>query len=961
MRKEALGSLLQRTLPALLLAGILATGAVVPAPAGMAPAGAAAASTAAAGAPAGAQEEPLSWLLKWREPAQAHELRGTRVIRRQSSEAAEVWLVQPADSGADAAAWAARLHSEPGVEYVHPNEQVHILASASADSYAADDPELAKQSYLKQIGALEAWKTVRKQTDLTIAIVDTGVDLDHPDLKRNLVPGTNLVQPNKPPDDDNGHGTSVAGVIAAAGNNGIGVSGILWEAKLMPIKALDSQGDGTERDLGEAILYAVRNGARIVVLSVGLNRYSPYMLDIVNYAESKGVLLIAAAGNDGLMQGNKAAVKYPAAYPTVLGVGGAKTDNTPDSRSNPGPEVDLAASWHVYTTAMGGRYKQEEGTSMAAPQVAAAAALVWARYPALKPYQVRELLRQTAKDIGPAGFDNKSGYGLLQVNKAVTMTAKSDRFEPNGNRASARPLPAGKQVTAMLSGGGDLDWYTIDAPYDGTVTLNFEEWIAEGSTTQPVRLSHYSGDKLQAATESKLGSRTVEFKVKKGKQAFLIQYMNAENDLKLPYLLTASFAMAPDSYEQNDKTYEAYTLQPRSQSITGSFHQLADRDWYAVTFTQGGTLSLRVTTDTVRIDPELAVQQAGQALMSYDEEREGASEQSPVLTVSPGKYYIRIHNAISSEASPTLGTYTLKMDYVPKYVDPNEPNDKYYEALMTTSGTEYVGVIGSASDADWFQLRLSQASVVDMNLFNVPSGKMMKLEAYDKKQKLVFTQMTGRSGALQAVNKVLQPGVYYIKLTANGAFDKQYYRFKVKSDPLVAGFRDIGSHWSRDAVAEMSKLGIVSGTGPYTFEPNRPITRAEAVAMTIKAYKPIIAGMPREVRFKDLDDDHWAYGAIAKAVQKGWIKGFPDGTFRPEQPVTRAEMALIIGYADQVLPVPPAGNPFKDVGRAHWAAPMLNVLKLKGVISGTGDDRFEPGKKASRAEFTTILYRVYRH
>lgn len=958
MRKDALGSLLKRTLPALLLAGILAAGAVAPAPASLAPAEAAAARIAAAGAPAGANEEPQSWLLKWREPAQAHALRGTRVLRRQSSEAAEVWLVQPADRGADVAAWAARLQSEPGVEYVHPNERVHILASA--EPAAADDPERAKQSYLKQIGAPEAWKTVRKQTDLTIAIVDTGVDLDHPDLKRNLVPGTNLVQPNKPPDDDNGHGTSVAGVIAAAGNNGIGVSGILWEAKLMPIKALDYQGDGTERDLGEAILYAVRNGARIVVLSVGLNRYSPYMLDIVNYAESKGVLLIAAAGNDGLTQGNKAAVKYPAAYPTVLGVGGVKSDNSPDPRSNPGPEVDLSASWHVYTTAMGGRYKREEGTSMAAPQVAAAAALVWARYPALKTYQVRELLRQTAKDVGTPGFDAKSGYGLLQVNKAVTMAAKSDRFEPNGSRSSAKPLPAGKQITALLSGGSDLDWYTFDAPYDGTITLDFEELNEEGSTTHPVRLSHYAGDKLQAAAESKLGSRTVEFKVKKGKQAFLIQYMNAEISLKLPYLLTASFRMAPDSYEQNDKSYEAFTLQPRSQSITGSFHQLADRDWYAVTFTQGGTLRLRVTTNTVRIDPELAIQRAGQALMSYDEEREGAAEQSPVLTVSPGKYYIRIHNAISSEASPTVGTYALKMEYVPKYADPNEPNDKYYEALMTTSGTEYVGVIGSPGDADWFQIRLSRPGVVDMNLFNVPSGKMMKLEAYDKKQKLLFTQTTGSKGSLQAVNKVLQPGVYYIKLTANGSFDKQYYRLKIKADPLVAGFRDISGHWSRDAVAEMSRLAIVNGTGPYTFEPNRPITRAEAVVMAIKAYKPIISGLPTVVRFKDLDYDHWAYGAIAKAVQKGWMRGFPDGTFRPEQPVTRAEMGMLIGYADEVAPVSPAGNPFRDVSRTHWAAPMLNALKLKGVISGTGDNSFEPGKKASRAEFTTILYRVYR-
>jgi hypothetical protein len=130
--------------------------------------------------------------------------------------------------------------------------------------------------------------------------------------------------------------------------------------------------------------------------------------------------------------------------------------------------------------------------------------------------------------------------------------------------------------------------------------------------------------------------------------------------------------------------------------------------------------------------------------------------------------------------------------------------------------------------------------------------------------------------------------------------------------------------------------------------------------MVIKAYKPIVFGMPVDIQFKDLDYDHWAYGAVAKAVQKGWIKGFPDGKFRPEQPVTRAEMALIVGNADGVQPVRPVVSPFADVGRTHWAAPMLNALKQKGLISGTGDNDFEPGKKASRAEFTTILYRVYR-
>ncbi|REK69532.1 S8 family serine peptidase [Paenibacillus paeoniae] len=832
-------------------------------------------------------------------------------------------------------------------------------AVSKAVSFKANDPELSKQKHLVQIGALKAWETIREQTEITIALVDTGVDLDHPDLKDNLVAGTNLVDPKKLPDDDNGHGTSVAGVIAAKGNNGIGVAGILWNAKIMPVKALDQWGDGTEQDLGEGVLYAVRNGAKVVVLSVGLHRYSPYMQDIVNYAENHGVLLVAAAGNDGVTLGSKAAVKYPAAYPTVLAVGGVKDDGVPDPRSNPGPELDLLAPWNVYTTGVGGTYKKEEGSSMAAPQVAAAAALLIAQHPDFQPYQIRELLRQTAKDIGPKGVDSTSGYGILQLDQAVVGTLSKDAHEPNNSIGAATTFPLMSQMIAELDSAKDQDWYVIDVPYDGKLTIYYRGMPESGQAVPVVRFTHYADGKQQSGTDTKLSTKTMDFDVKKGKQYIQVRYGSPEERKSLPYSLMSSFTMSPDQYEPNDRMANAFKLQAKSQTVTGSFHQTADRDWFAVTFKEDGKLQLTLEGSTARMDLGLSIQREGGSLTLYDENGEGMNEWTPVMSVTPGTYYIRVHNAISLEASPTVGTYKLRLDYKPELTDPNEPNDKSYEAPLMNAGTEYKGVIHSTTDIDWFQFRIASSSIVRMNVADVPADASLKLEAYDKRMTRIALGSTGTTGKLQTQEQMLQPGVYYVKLTSSKAFTSQYYRLSFQAEELVSGFRDIKGHWAREEIISMASSGIVNGVGNYRFQPERNITRAEAVAMIVKAYKPL-AGNVAAKSFSDVSSSHWASDAIRKAVQQGWVNGFPDGTFKPDRPITRAEMAVMIGHAEGIAARIPTSRPFRDVSQYEWYSAMLYAMKLEGKLKGVEPNIFKPDEGASRAQFTVLLYRYYK-
>lgn len=923
-----------------------------------------------------------SWLVKWRDPAQAKPLPGTRVLRRlaQPAAAGAVDVVRPADTGADTSAWLLRLQQTPEIEYVEPLSQVGLnaspltvptsspsplkvtssspLSSPSRLMLAAppsNDPKLPLQHHLDQIGAKKAWSTVHDQTALTIAVIDTGVDLNHPDLKDNLIPGTNLVSPGKPPEDDNGHGTSVAGVLAGEGNNGSGVAGILWHARIMPIKALDADGFGDEERLGKAIVYAVDHGARIVVLSVGLYRYSLYLKDIAAYAESKGALLVAASGNDGISLGSKADVKFPAAYPTVVAVAGADPEGHPEPRSNTGPEIDLAAPWHVYTTAIGGGYKEEEGTSMAAPQVAAAAALVWAVHPDYKPYQIRALLRQSALDIGKPGFDPASGYGLLQVDKAVTEKLETDSFEPNNSKPQARIFPLGKRIAAELDGGADKDWYSIDVPYDGVLSIQLQGLIGAGETMPTVQITHDGDTSAQRTKDAKLGNQTMQWNVKKGRNYFDLHLFNKTLSQHLPYLLTSSFEIAPDAYEMNDKQYQAFTLSPRSQEVTGNFHQTGDLDWYAVHFDTGGTLKLTMSVDSARIDPAIGFQRQGEGMQETDEKGDGETETTRSFNVTPGQYYIRVRNSMSSQASPTASEYHLQLQVISKLTDPNEPNNKTYEATGVSPGSNYWGVVGTSSDIDWYQLRLDDTSIATVQLSGIPSGIRMKAEVYDKKQKLLMQMQSAPNEKSFTKELKLGAGVFYIKVTASASFDRQYYGLRINTDKLVAGFRDIEGTWAADSIEALSAFGVVGGSGSYRFYPDRSITRAEAVSMLVRARKPDADG---GAAFLDVPRSHWAYGPIIGAASSGWVSGYPGGLFGPNQEIDREEMAVILLRAFGVNSVRPQYAPFNDVAADRWSAPAILSMKQKGLLGGYEDGSFNPEGSASRAEFATVLLRM---
>jgi subtilisin family serine protease len=262
-----------------------------------------------------------------------------------------------------------------------------------------------------RIGADRIWDR-STGSGVVIAIIDTGVQLDHPDLKQNVVTGYNFVSNTTNANDDNGHGTHVAGIASAALNQ-IGTVGASHASKILPVKVLNNQGYGYLSDVAKGIYYAADSGARVINLSLGTSVDSKTLRDAVNYAASKGVLLVGAAGNDG-----GAPCSYPAAYNAVICVVATDNRNRLASFSNMGGEL-AAPGVSNYSTFIGSTYRYLSGTSMSSPHVAGAAAIVMSTCKDCSTSDVRKILQESAVDLGEVGKDVIFGYGLVDLISAM--------------------------------------------------------------------------------------------------------------------------------------------------------------------------------------------------------------------------------------------------------------------------------------------------------------------------------------------------------------------------------------------------------------------------------------------------------------------------------------------------------------------------------------------------------------
>jgi thermitase len=346
-----------------------------------------------------------------------------------------------------------KLKSRPEVAWVEVNSRESLPPLRAHHSIPATprngegDPLLAEQWGLAKVQAQAAWATTPGKKETVLAIIDTGIDYNHPDLAGRVIKGRDFVNNDDDPMDGHAHGTHCAGIAGATANNGIGIAGVAPGVTLMAVKVLSDQGSGTTDGVCAGIVWAADNGAHVISLSLGGAGGKQAKQAAVDYARSKGAVVVAAMGNNG---GNVAV--YPGASDGVIAVGSTSADDTRSSFSNFGDWITVGAPGHqILSTVPGGGYKAYSGTSMATPHVAGLAALLHSANPGMSADAITERIKQTADDIGPS-----------RLRPAVRSRAHQRR-QRSGRHARAPLNQAGWRTPQFIGVGASL--FLLESPH----------------------------------------------------------------------------------------------------------------------------------------------------------------------------------------------------------------------------------------------------------------------------------------------------------------------------------------------------------------------------------------------------------------------------------------------------------------------------------------------------------------
>lgn len=317
------------------------------------------------------------------------------------------------------------LARDANIEYVEPDFIAQALGTSN-DPYFVQ----GSQWHLSKIQAPTAWDTTTGSSTQVVAVIDSGVRASHPDLVGKVLLGYDFVANDNDANDENGHGTGVAGTLSPGSNNQIGVCGVAWSNPILPVRVLDANGSGSYSAIANGIIYAADRGAKVINLSLGGTASSRALQDAVNYAWNKQCVLVAAAGNNG-----SNVAFYPAACTNVVAVSATNASDTRPTWSNFGSYVDVSAPGVDILSVYGSdQYAAWNGTSFSSPVASGVVALMAAANSTLTNVQLVDLLIKNSDDIGALGKDVYYGSGRVNANRAVTAAKNFVVVTPSKKR-----------------------------------------------------------------------------------------------------------------------------------------------------------------------------------------------------------------------------------------------------------------------------------------------------------------------------------------------------------------------------------------------------------------------------------------------------------------------------------------------------------------------------------------------
>ncbi|MBV6715660.1 S8 family serine peptidase [Paenibacillus chitinolyticus] len=917
-------------------------------------------------------------------------------------------------------------------------------AASAADSPAKaaslpNDPYVEQQWWYRAIQSdlADTGKADTKLSGVVIAVVDTGVDSSHDDLKGSLVGGYNFVSNTPDIRDDNGHGTNVAGIAAARKDNGVGIAGVASGAKIMPVKVLDSEGYGRTDVITEGIYWAVDHGADVVNLSLTSASSSRVMEEAVQYALQRGVIVVSAAGNEsnhwtGNDTGELDQVKgsedplahrfvkdvaFPAKLPGVLAVGAVdwypQTEFIVADFSNSGSSLSVVAPGvDIYSTGKGNGYTGRNGTSMAAPMVSGLAALILAGDAGLDDLSTSErvervgrIISETAKDLGPSGFDDEYGSGLIDVKKAMetprvsiqAANGSTNLTETGELQADIRLLDKDGSLAENASGAGkaDLFAYTSNGTEPQFVkTLTFQANQGKASLTyKPDKAGKYllvayndeksplwvSGElmfqkKPQAPQASlRSGSYTGTQKVT----------LNASDPgAKIYYTLTGAAPTVQSAvYTGPIEISRTQTL--RVISAAGGAVSEIQTYRYEIAASGGNTgggdgtgQPSEETVTPVKADSTV-IQEKGYAMLDV----KVADENLQPLLKNPDVSLIGVQ-AVSSGKNNTAGAKvhlpasffgggqskgllittsegTLRLDPGSLQVDSSE------EAVISLRRTHATESLTSA----YPEGASPMSSILEIKIM---AGSRM----IGNLQKPATVTLTHAAASDLGVDPEKMGAFVYSEDDSEwkyvkGAQNEGSMTFAVDGSSYAAvfavdrTFADMSTHWAKRPVEVLAARQIVDGMDASRFVPQAGVTRAQFAAMLARLLQ-LPAAADGKQQFRDVAKGAWYADVVARSYSAGLVSGVTDDRFMPDEPITREQMAAMLvrafaygsGIAPDELPVPKTAS-FADEGTAGtWAVPYMRKAAGLGLIDGYEDGTFKPLNGATRAESASVIYKL---